>query len=198
MSKNKWLKLDIQTFADKTPPGDDLPPDETPPEDITLSQAELDKKIEAETDRKLASALEKRQAEWDAQLAKKLEEERKSAEEYAKMTAKEKEDAEYQKRVEKLEAREKEINNRELLSQIESDLKENSLPVSFASSLLSIGDNEKIKESITGIKKDFDDAVNEKVKEALRQDTPATGGGIAKVKGGQSIAEMARAARVIK
>lgn len=198
--KKDWLKLDLQTFADETPPGDVTPPgDETPPADVTLSQADLDKKIEAEADRKLAKALEKKQAEWDAKLEERLKEERKSAEEYAKMTAKEKEDAEYKKRIKKLEDREKEINSRELLSQIELDLKENELPLSFAASLLNVGDNEKIKESIAGIKKDFDTAVNEKVKEALRQDTPSTGGGIGNKKpNGQSIAEMARAARIIK
>lgn len=199
IEKRLPLTLNIQHFAEPADPVDPVDPVDPPPADVTLSQAELDKKIEAEADRKLAKALEKKQAEWNEKLEERLKEERKSAEEYAKMTAKEKEDAEYQKRVEKLEAREKEINNRELLSQIESDLKENDLPTTFAQSLLSIGDNEKIKESITGIKKDFDAAVAEKVKEALRQETPATGGGISPAKvGGQSIAEMARAARIIK
>lgn len=194
MKKNEWLKLDIQHFAESDAEGE-----ETPPEDVTLSQEELSKKIEAESDRKLQKALEKKQAEWESQLADKLEAERKSAEDYAKMTAKEKEDAKYKERLKELEAREKEINNRELLTQIESDLKENDLPLSFAPSLLNVGDNEKIKESIAGIKKDYDNAVNEKVKEALRQDTPSTGGGISNQKpNGQSIAEMARNARIIK
>lgn len=196
MLKNKWLKLDIQHFADPADPVDTVDP---PLEDITLSQADLDKKIEAEADRKLAKALEKKQTEWDAKLEEKLSEAKKDAEAYAKMTAQEKDNAEYKKRIEKLDAREKEINSRQLLTQIESDLKENALPVSFASSLLTIGDNEKIKESIAGIKKDFDAAVNDAVKEALRQDTPKLGGGTVTTKvGGQSIAEMARASRIIK
>lgn len=191
------LKLDLQFFADETPPGDDTPPadDKTPPEDVTLSQVELDKKIEAEADRKLAKALEKKQVEWDAKLEEKLNEAKKDAAAYAKMSEKEKEDAEYQKRVEKLEAREREINNRELLSEIESDLKDNELPVSFASSLLLIGDNEKIKEAVTGIKEDFDEAVAQKVKESLRQDTPGVGGTGASKLGnlGKQIADMNKA-----
>lgn len=172
MLKNKWLPLNIQFFSEE-PSADPV----DPPEDVTLTQEELDKKIEAESDRKLAKALEKKQAEWDAKLTEKLEAERKSAEEYAKLTAKEKEDADYKKRVSELEKREQELNNRQLLSQIESDLKENSLPVSFAPSLLTVGDNEQIKEAITAIKKDFDDAVNAAVKGKLRQDTPPAGGG---------------------
>lgn len=193
MLKNKWLPLNIQFFSEE-PPADPV----NPPEDVTLTQEELDKKIEAEADRKLAKALEKKQAEWDAKLTEKLEAERKSAEEYAKLTAKEKEDADYKKRVSELEKREQELNSRQLLSQIESDLKENSLPVSFAPSLLTVGDNEQIKEAITAIKKDFDEAVNAVVKEKLRQDTPPSGGGIPGKAGTPSIAEMARKARVIK
>lgn len=188
------LTLNIQHFAEDDPGKGDGK--ETDP--VTLTPEELAKKIESESDRKLAKALEKKQAEWEAQLADKLKAERKSAEEYAKMTAKEKEEAKYQERLKELEEREKEINSRELLTQIESDLKENELPLSFAKSLLSVGDNEKIKESIAGIKKDFDSAVNEKVKEALRQDVPNAGGGMSQSNKPLDIAEMARKARIIK
>ena len=177
-TKNKWLPLNIQFFAE--PPADP-PADPTPPEDITLSQAELDKKIEAEADRKLAKALEKKQAEWQTQLDEKLAAERKTAEEYAKMTAKEKEDAAYKSRLSELEKREQELNKRQLLTQVEADLKENGLPASFASSLLTVGDNEQIKGAINTIKKDFDEAVNEAVKGKLRQETPPAGNGGNKV-----------------
>lgn len=196
MLKNKWLPLNIQFFSEE-PPADPTDPAD-PPEDITLTQAELDKKIEAEADRRLTKALEKKQSEWQAQLDEKLAAERKSAEEYAKMTAKEKEDAEYKKRVSDLEKREQELNKRQLLSQVEADLKENGLPVSFASSLLTVGGNEEIKEALNAIKQDFDNAVNEAVKDKLRQDTPKTSGGVPGKKDSKSIAEMARAARVIK
>lgn len=168
MKKNKWLTLDIQTFAE----GDTDTGEETPPEDVTLTQEELDKKIEAESDRKLQRALEKKQAEWESQLAEKLEAERKSAAEYAKMTEKEKEDAQLKKRLEELEKREKEINRRELLTQIESDLKENDLPLSFAPSLLTVEDNEQIKKTIASIKKDFTDAVDAAVKDKLKGTSP--------------------------
>lgn len=199
MTKRKFrLPLNIQFFAE--PPANPVEPpaDPAPPEDVTLTQAELDKKIEAEADRKLAKALEKKQAEWQSQLEEKLAAERKTAEEYAKMTAKEKEDAAYKSKLSELEKREQEINKRELLTQVEADLKDNSLPVSFASSLLTVGDNEQIKEAINAIKKDFDEAVNEAVKGKLRQDTPPAGGGINSRTTVPSKAEMARNARIIK
>lgn len=182
------LPLNLQFFSEEEPPPEG---DETPPEDITLSQADLDKKIEAEADRKLAKALEKKQAEWDAKLEEKLKTERKTAAEYAKMTAKEKEDAEYASRLSELEKREAELNNRQLLSQVEADLKENGLPVSFATSIVAVGDNEAIKGAINAIKKDFDEAVNEAVKGKLRQDTPPAGGGKADKSVGSRFAQSA-------
>lgn len=186
------LTLDIQCFAEGGEGGTDP---ETPPEEKeTFTQSEVDSQISKAVEK----ALQRKQADFEKQLEEKLAAERKSAEEYAKMTAKEKEEAKYQERLKELEAREKEINSRELLTQIESDLKENELPLSFAKSLLSVGDNEKIKESIAGIKKDFDTAVNEKVKEALRQDVPNAGGGMSQSNKPLDIAEMARAARIIK
>lgn len=193
MTKNKWLKLDLQTFADDTPP----PVDETPPTDDTpetFTKSEVDSQIS----KSVENALKKRQAEWDAQLDEKLKAERKSAEEYAKLTAKEKEDADYNNRLSDLEKREQELNNRQLLSQVEADLKEIGLPVTLAPALITAGDNEQIKEAINGIKKDFDEAVNSAVKEALRQETPKLGGGIGDTNKAPNIAEMARAARIIK
>lgn len=201
--ENNWLRVgNLQTFADGGDPGagDGGQGDgkDTSPEGVTLTQEELDKKIEAEADRKLASALEKKQAEWDANLEEKLSEAKKDAEAYAKMTAQEKENAEYKKRLEKLDAREKEINNRQLVSEIELDLKDKDLPQSVSDLFVLLQDNEKIKERMGTFEKEINDFINQRVKEALRQDTPATGGGITKTKGGQSIAEMAREARIIK
>lgn len=191
------LTLDIQHFADDpegAEGGEGGTDPKTPPEGKeTFTQSEVDSQISKAVEK----ALQRKQADFEKKLEDKLAEERKSAEEYAKMTAKEKEEAKYKERLKKLEEREKEINSRELLTQIESDLKENELPLSFAHSLLSVGDNEKIKESIVGIKKDFDHAVNEKVKEALRQDTPSTGGGKLG-DSGVSVAELAQEHRLIK
>ncbi|WP_157160081.1 hypothetical protein [Brachyspira pilosicoli] len=51
-------------------------------------------------------------------------------------------------------------------------MKEQELPTSFADTLIKIEDNEEIKNVIRQIKKDFDSAVGEKVKEVTRQSTP--------------------------
>jgi hypothetical protein len=196
------LQLNLQYFSEpndppKDPPNPDEPPSD-PPAKIELSAEELQKKIEAESDRKLAKALEKKQKEWEDQLDQRIADAKKDAEQYAKMTQKEREDAEFKKRLEALDKRERELNTKQLRSEVETDLKDEGLPAAFAESLIKLEDNEKIKEAVSSIKKEFDAAVNNAVKEKLRQDPPETGGSKLNNSSHTSKAEMARKNRIIK
>jgi len=192
------LKLNLQFFGDPNDPPEDPPadPPEEDPEDkdTTFTQSEVDSQISKAVD----SALKKQQAKLEKEKQAELDKAKAEAAEYAKLTQKEKEEADYNKRVKALEDREQELNNKELLSQIESDLKENELPPSFAQSLLAIQDNEKIKESITDIKKQFDEAVNEAVKGKLRQDTPPAGSNSLSNNKAVSVKDIAEENRLIK
>lgn len=201
------LKLDLQYFADGGEGGGGGEGQGTAGEGacqgegskkLELSTEELQKKIEAESDRKLAKALEKKQKEWDTQLDQRIADAKKDAEQYAKMTQKEREDAEYKKRIEELDKRERELNTKQLRSDVEADLKDQGLPAAFSESLIKLEDNEKIKEAVTSIKKEFDAAVNNAVKEKLRQDPPETGGSKLNNNSHTSKAEMARKNRIIK
>jgi hypothetical protein len=204
------LKFDLQFFADGEGGGESSGKGEGQAgkvegsrqgegnEKVELTPEELQKKVEAESDRKLAKVMEKKQKEWEAQLEKKIADAKKDAEQYAKLTQKEKEDADYKKRLESLDKRERELNNKQLLSVVESDLKTEGLPVAFADSLIKLEDNEKIKEAVSSIKKEFDEAVNNAVKEKLRQDPPETGGSKINNTSLSSKAEMARKNRIIK
>jgi hypothetical protein len=196
------LKLDLQYFSEPNdPPADPQNPDDPPndpPAKVELSAEELQKKIEAESDRKLAKALEKKQKEWESQLDLRIADAKKDAEQYAKMTQKEREDAEYKKRLEELDKRERELNTKQLRSDVEADLKDKGLPAVFSESLIKLEDNEKIKEAVTSIKKEFDAAVNNAVKEKLRQDPPETGGSKLNNSSHTTKAEMARKNRIIK
>jgi hypothetical protein len=196
------LKLDLQYFAEPNDPPSDPPNPDNPPSDppakIELSAKELQKKIEAESDRKLAKALEKKQKEWEEQLDQRIADAKKDAEQYAKMTQKEREDAEYKKRLEALDKRERELNTKQLRSEVETDLKDEGLPAAFADSLIKLEDNEKIKEAVSSIKEEFDAAVNNAVKEKLRQDPPETGGSKINNSSHTTKAEMARKNRIIK
>jgi hypothetical protein len=199
------LRLDLQYFADGGESGEGQGNGEgegsgqgEENKKFELTQEELQKKVEAESDRKLAKALEKKQKEWESQLEQRVADAKKDAEQYAKMTQKEREDAEFKKRLEALDKRERELNTKQLRSEVEADLKDEGLPAAFADSLIKLEDNEKIKEAVSSIKKEFDDAVNNAVKEKLRQDPPETGG--SKVSNGsfKTKAEMARKNRIIK
>ena len=194
----KRLPLNLQFFADENADTENVETTENQNEETqdntTFTQSDVDSQISKAVDK----ALKNQQKKLEQEKQQAIDDAKKDAEAYAKMTAKEKEDAEYNKRLKQLEDRERELNNKQLLSEIETDLKDNQLPVAFAQSLLAIQDNEKIKEAVTGIKKEFDEAVNNAVKEALRQDPPETGntrssgGNINKTK-----AEMARKSRII-
>jgi hypothetical protein len=200
--QSRPLKLDLQYFAEQDEPPADPPNPDDPPSDppakIELSAEELQKKIEAESDRKLAKALEKKQKEWEEQLDQRIADAKKDAEQYAKMTQKEREDAEYKKRLEALDKRERELNTKQLRSEVETDLKDEGLPAAFAESLIKLEDNEEIKEAVSSIKKEFDTAVNNAVKEKLRQDPPETGGSKINNSSHTTKAEMARKNRIIK
>ncbi|WP_077621558.1 DUF4355 domain-containing protein [Sediminibacillus massiliensis] len=184
------LKLNLQFFADggapEDPPADpptDPPAD--PPEDKSFSQSEVDSAISKAVDK----ALKNKEKEFEKEKQRAIDEAKKDAADYAKLTKQQQQEKDYEKRQEKLDAKERELNLRELRSEVESDLKEKGLPAEFAGSLVQLDDNEKIKESITNIKKTFDEAVNAAVKEKLRQDTPPAGNG-GSDKGANSIAAL--------
>ncbi|MDW3787312.1 DUF4355 domain-containing protein [Staphylococcus saprophyticus] len=182
MDKNEFLKLNLQHFADgegsegepntnnNDKSGNDDDPNQQKDEgNEGYSQSELDSAI----GKAVEKALSKKEKQHQKQLEDAVEEARKDAESYAKLTEKEKRDKELEKRENQLKERERELNLRHLKSDVEADLKDNNLPTSFADTLILIEDNDKIKESIQSIKKDFDAAVKEQVKEATRQTTPS-------------------------
>jgi Domain of unknown function (DUF4355) len=197
----KPLKMQLQFFAEDDPdpkdppadpPGDD--PKGEPEEKETFTKSEVDSAIS----KAVESALKKREKKFEQEKQQAIEDAKKDAAEYAKMTEKEKQEAEYEKRMKQLEQRERELNLKQLRSEVESDLKENGLPTEFAESLIHLEDNEKIKESIDGIKKQFDEAVNAAVKEKLRQDTPKASSGKINNSKVTSVAELAQKHRLIK
>ncbi|WP_200411929.1 DUF4355 domain-containing protein [Virgibacillus salexigens] len=172
----KPLKMYLQYFAEgdpNDPPAD--PPKDDPegdPGKETFTQSEVDSKISKAVD----SALKKREKQFEEEKQQAVEDAKKDAAAYAKMTKQQQEESDLKKREEALNNRERELNMKQLRSEIESDLKADGLPTEFAESLITLEDNEKIKEAISGIKKHFDEAVNQTVKEKLRQDTPTAGG----------------------
>lgn len=178
LPKHNLLPLDIQFFA-QDPPSD--PPSDPPadppadPEKVELTAEELQKKIESESDKKLEKALKTAREKWEREFNDKLEEEKREAERLAKLSEKERKEEELSKREKDLADRLAELERKELKADAIADLSEKGLPSDFADFLLA--DNaENTLANINNFKKAFDEAVNAKVKEALRQDTPKAGG----------------------
>lgn len=179
MNEIKRLKLNLQHFAenddDKKQESDDKKDDKQKSGDkevFEITQNELD----SQKHKAVNKALANQEKKFEQRLKEAVENARSEGESYAKLTQKEKEEKALSEREKAIAEREKTQALKELKSDVVDDLKEQELPASFADALIKIEDNEEIKDVIRKIKKDFDSAVGEKVKEATRQATPTNQG----------------------
>ena len=147
----------------------------TETETLSLTQEELDAKINSEYDRRFA----KQKAKFDEQLAQAKEDAKNEGltegQKRAKMTAKEQADQVQKEREEALSKREAELNKRELTANTVDLLSQKGLPKDLADSLVSLGDADKIGEVVETLQKLTEQQVNEQVKERMRQDAPVNG-----------------------
>lgn len=179
MNEIKRLKLNLQHFAEDNPndpeekdkqSGNDQGDDDK--KVFELTQSELD----SQKHKAVNKALANQEKKFEQRLKEAVENARSEGESYANLTQKEKEEKALSEREKAIAEREKAQALKELKSDVVDDLKEQELPTSFADALIKIEDNEEIKDVIRQIKKDFDSAVGEKVKEATRQATPTNQG----------------------
>lgn len=176
MIKDDLYKLNLQFFAENEGDSENTNEDddkESVNDDDKKQETYTKNEVDSAISKAVDSALKKRDRKHQQELEQAREEARKKAESYAKLTEKEKRDKEIEEREQALAKKEKEFKLRELKSDVESDLKEKGLPTSFAESLIHLEDNEKISDVVKEIKADFDNAVQEQVKEATRQSTPS-------------------------
>lgn len=167
----KPLRMNLQYFAEEEQ--QDEQQEEV--EKVELTADELQKKIESESDKKIAKALETAKSKWEKEFNEKLEQEKKEAERLAKLSEKERKEEELTKREQELQDRLRQLELKELKADAIADLNEKGLPSEFADFLLA--DNaEKTLENINHFKTAFDQAVNEAVKGKLRQETPKASG----------------------
>ncbi|KDP52736.1 DUF4355 domain-containing protein [Staphylococcus haemolyticus] len=203
MIKDDLYKLNLQFFAENEGDSENTNEDDNKESENdndskqeTYTKNEVDSAISKAVD----SALKKRERKHQQELENAREEARKKAESYAKLTEKEKRDKEIEEREQALAEKEKEFKLRELKSDVESDLKEKKLPTSFAESLIHLEDVEKINEVVKEIKVDFDNAVQEQVKEVTRQSTPSNQSSsfANRQASGKSFEQLANENRIIK
>lgn len=172
--KSKLLKMNLQTFAEG---GEDNPdganPNESNPDEGL--DPEVQKKIEAESDRKLALARKKWEADKQKEIDDAIKAAKEQAESYASLTEKQKLEKQAEEERKAFLKEKAEFQKEKLTNDIKTDLIEKKLPVDFAPVLALVEDKEEISKLVSSIEKQWNEALSQQVKESLRQKTPPAG-----------------------
>lgn len=142
----------------------------------TFTQADVDKLLQSETDKRVTEGLKTARAKWEEEFKGKVEQERKEAERLAKLSADEKRQEELKKKNEEIAGKETELRKRELKLDTIGVLSEKQLPVDFADFLMG-NDAETTNENIKRFGDAFSKAIENAVNDRLRGNTPRGGQG---------------------
>jgi len=140
-------------------------------EKITLTKDELDKKLQAEADKRVTSALKTAQVKWEEDYEKRLKVEKEEAEKLAKLSEEEKRKVLDERRTKELEDRERKIFRKELEIAAIKILDGKKLPVKFASLLLG-DDADQTHSNIEAFEKEYHGAIESAVNERMKGFTP--------------------------
>ena len=144
--------------------------------EIKLPQTieELQALLQSEGDRRVASAIKKREEKLKADYEAKMEQEKAEAVKLAKMTQAEREKATFEAERAKFEAERAEFQRTQLLNQTMLELQKENLPVSFAEYMMD-DTAEKIAAKITDFKKLWQEEIQSAVDERIKSKTPKAG-----------------------
>ncbi|MFC4661737.1 DUF4355 domain-containing protein [Oceanobacillus aidingensis] len=138
----------------------------------TFTQSEVDSKIS----KAVAAFEENQKPKQQEAINQAVKDALAEQQRLSKLSEKERQQEELTQREKELLEREEKIKRSELRSDAVADLQEKKLPSDFADILLG-EDAESTLANIKTFKEAFDSAVNDAVKEKLRQDTPPAGNG---------------------
>lgn len=133
----------------------------------TFTQEEVDKMLQAETDRRVTAALKKQQ--------KKFEAEKSEAAKLASMNEEQKKEFEFNKKVKELEEREREFNIMQNKLEASKVMTDKGLPITFVDYIVA-EDAETMMNNITSFEKEWKAAIADAVSARLGADsqTPKT------------------------
>lgn len=166
--QGRGFKLNLQHFADGNEGGESG--------EKTYTQAELDKMLQSETDKRVTEALKTAQEKWSKEYAEKLENEKKEAERLAKLSAEEREKAKFDKERKAFEDERAKFERDRLEMQVAKELANEGLDTEFASILMG-ADADSSMDNIKTFKASFDKAVEAAVKARLAGKAPESGSG---------------------
>lgn len=167
-TQGRGFKLNLQHFADGNEGGESG--------EKTYTQAELDKMLQSETDKRVTEALKTAKDKWSKEYAEKLENEKKEAERLAKLSAEEREKAKFDKERKEFEDERAQFERDRLEMQVAKELANEGLDTAFASILMG-ADADTSMENIKTFKASFNKAVEAAVKARLAGRTPESGSG---------------------
>lgn len=181
MKEKLWMPLNIQFFADG---GEENGAEGQGEENQDQEQEKTlddilseNKKLQSQSDKKIAKAIETARSKWESEYTKKLEEAKSEAEKLAKMNAEQKTQYELDKKQKELDDKLKAISLRELRAEAQSQLVEMGISKDYAD-FINYESAETVKASIDKLaairKSDLEKAVNEKLGS---QETPRKGTG---------------------
>jgi hypothetical protein len=147
----------------------------TPPKVLTLTEEELEKKLQSETDKRVTEALKTSRSNWEKEYDQRVKKERDEATRLAKMNEDERQKEMDKKREADLAARERALNLKEMENEAMRILGQKDLPVAFARQLL--GETaEDIQSNITSFEKAWNAELDKRVAEKLRGKVPPADG----------------------
>lgn len=178
------LKMNLQFFAEEEGgegnekgEGEENEEEET----LTLTQKELEDRLQREADKRVSAAIKKREEALRKEMEEKIKTERKEAEELAKLSAEERARVEAEKKELALKQREEELAEKERSFQrkkLELDtvdvLRERKLPVDFAEFVLG-DDSESTLDNIVKFQERWQEAVEAEVSKRLATGKPNVG-----------------------
>lgn len=171
MLKDNPMKMNLQFFAEPpldTPPADNLPPDE---ETLTLTTKELQSRLDAEAEKRVAKVTAKKEAEWKATFEETLQEKLQEQQRLAKLSEKERKEEELTSREKKAIEREQAIALKELRADALDAISTKGIPTSFVDFLVR-EDAEQTLSAINDFKQQWDAAIAEQLKIGARQTLP--------------------------
>ena len=139
----------------------------------TFTKEQVEKMLQAETDRKVSKALETAKAKWQEEFQTKLAEEKNQAEKLAKMSESERLQAEFDKQKQAFENERQQFLREKLELQTVKELSTLGLPTDFSTFVMA-DDAETIKTNISILKEQFEMAIEKAVEEKLKGHTPKT------------------------
>ena len=150
-------------------------------ERVEMTKEEYDTALQKESDRRVAQAIKKREAEHKKELEKRTAEARKEAEELAKLSEterlkveKEREEMKLSKDREELNRERSEFEKERLKLQAEKELAIRKLPTEFAGYILG-DDADDTFERITVLEEQWQKALETEINERLKSKTPKLG-----------------------